>query len=80
MLQKTQQINSILYENSTNCERIGLPIPLDDDSQLNDGPTQEQQHEIDFNILNNEQRQLVDSAIQHILNVCSRWFWKDICL
>ena len=46
-----------------NCERIGLPIPVDDDSQLNDGPTQEQQHEIDFNILNNEQRQLIDSAI-----------------
>ena len=57
------EINSILYENDTNCERIGLPIPLDDDSQLNDGPTQEQQHEIDFNILNNERRHLVDSAI-----------------
>ena len=55
------EINSILYENGTNCERIGLPIPVD--SQLNDEPTQEQQHEIDFNILNNEQRQLVDSAI-----------------
>ena len=55
------EINSILYENGTNCERIGLPIPVD--SQLNDEPTQEQQREIDFNILKNEQRQLVDSAI-----------------
>ena len=33
------EINSILYENGTNCERIGLPIPVDDDSQLNDEPT-----------------------------------------
>ena len=30
---------------------------------MNDEPTQEQQREIDFNILNNEQRDLVDSAI-----------------
>ena len=53
------EINSILYENgSTNCERIGLPIPVD--SQLNDETTQEQQWEIDLDILNNEQRQLVD--------------------
>ena len=28
------EINSILYENGTNCERIGLPIPVV--SQLND--------------------------------------------
>ena len=32
-------------------------------SQLNDEPTQEQQREINFSILNNEQRHLVDSAI-----------------
>ena len=30
---------------------------------MNDIPTQEHHHEIDFNILNKEQRQLVDSAI-----------------
>ena len=30
---------------------------------MNDEPTQEQQREVEFSILNNEQRHLVDSAI-----------------
>ena len=37
-----------------NCERIGLPIPVDDDSQLNDEPTQEQQHELTFSIMSRD--------------------------
>ena len=42
-------------------ELVFLYIPVV--SQLNDEPTQEQQREINFSILNNEQRHLVDSAI-----------------
>ena len=32
-------INSILHENGTNCERIGLPMPVDEYMAL-DGPTE----------------------------------------
>ena len=59
-------MNTILLENGTNCAAIGLPIPIDNGLYSNVEPNLEHQEELDFDKLNNEQREQVDSVLQAV--------------
>ena len=57
---------AINIKNGRNFAAIGLPLPIDNGLYFNDGPNLEQEEELDFDKLNNEQREMVDSVLLEV--------------